>query len=95
MASVQPGRIKSVKDFHSMRIRLACRVAATIAVAALLVASSAVARDGDDDADLLKEARGLFEPLPKDMATTEFPVTPGAFVWVGRCSSTRASSTEP
>jgi cytochrome c peroxidase len=31
---------------------------------------------GGTDADLLKEAQGLFKPLPKDVATPEFPVTP-------------------
>jgi cytochrome c peroxidase len=29
-----------------------------------------------DDAELLKEAQGLFKPLPKDFATPEFPITP-------------------
>jgi len=28
-----------------------------------------------DDQDLLKQAQAVFEPLPKDMATPEFPVT--------------------
>lgn len=28
------------------------------------------------DTDLLKEAQGFFQPLPKDMATPEFPITP-------------------
>jgi cytochrome c peroxidase len=28
------------------------------------------------DADLLKEARNVFHPLPKDLATPEFPTTP-------------------
>jgi cytochrome c peroxidase len=44
------------------------------------VAKSALA---GDDTDLLKEAQGLFQPLPKDMATPEFPVTP-ARVQLGR-----------
>src|SRR5690348_6746252 len=30
----------------------------------------------DTDTDLLKEAQGFFKPLPKDMATPEFPITP-------------------
>ena len=53
------------------RIWIFCLVA--VAIAAGLVAKSALAMD---DADLLKEARSLFQPLPKDMATAEFPVTP-------------------
>ena len=48
-----------------------------VATAAGLVATSALARDQGDDAELLKEARGLFRPLPKDMGTAEFPVAPG------------------
>jgi cytochrome c peroxidase len=28
-----------------------------------------------DDAGLLKRAREIFQPLPKDMATAEFPIT--------------------
>src|SRR6195256_1093515 len=28
------------------------------------------------DADLLNDARSTFQPLPKDMATPEFPITP-------------------
>lgn len=51
--------------------------ALAVASAVLLVARTAVARDGEEDAQLLKEAQGHFRPLPKDMATPEFPVTPG------------------
>jgi cytochrome c peroxidase len=50
------------------------------AIAAGLVAKSALASDDDD---LLKEAQSFFQPLPKDMATPEFPVTP-ARVRLGR-----------
>ena len=49
-----------------------------IVVAAELLATSARASDPGDDADLLKEARGLFQPLPKDMATAGVPRHPGA-----------------
>jgi cytochrome c peroxidase len=40
---------------------------------ALLVGLPAVAEA--DDKDLLKQAQALFQPLPKDMATPEYPVT--------------------
>jgi cytochrome c peroxidase len=40
------------------------------------VVTSALGRDAGDDAELLKEAQGLFRPLPKDMATAEFPIAP-------------------
>ena len=45
-----------------------------------LIAKSALA---GDETDLLKEAQSLFQPLPRDMATLEFPVTP-ARVQLGR-----------
>jgi cytochrome c peroxidase len=35
-----------------------------------------VATAADVDADLLNDARSNFQPLPKDMATPEFPITP-------------------
>src|SRR6201987_537694 len=34
------------------------------------------ARGADADAALLNDARSNFQPLPKDMATPEFPITP-------------------
>ncbi len=66
--------MKMCNVFHSTRIRVVCLLTVAIAIATGVVVRSAVARD--DDADLLKEARRLFQPLPKDMATAEFPVTP-------------------
>src|SRR5258708_12450483 len=36
----------------------------------------AAARTADVDADLLNDARSNFQPLPQDMATPEFPITP-------------------
>lgn len=44
-------------------------LAATVALLASLPAIAAA-----DDKDLLKQAQGLFQPLPKDMATPEYPV---------------------
>ena len=43
--------------------------AITTIFAILLIAAAA------EDAALLKQAQGIFEPLPKDMATAEFPIT--------------------
>ncbi len=51
-------------------------IAGGLVVATGLVARSGLAKDDTDDAALLKEAQGLFKPLPKDLATAEFPVTP-------------------
>ena len=36
---------------------------------------SLVTTQAEDETDLLKRAQELFQPLPKDMATREFPVT--------------------
>jgi cytochrome c peroxidase len=62
--------MKPFKVAAHKRIWIMCLVAVAITG---VVASFALA---SDDADLLKEARSLFQPLPKDMATAEFPVTP-------------------
>jgi hypothetical protein len=49
-------------------------VTVVLAGASGRVTGSARPIDRDDDADLLQQARSLFKPLPKDMATAEFPV---------------------
>ena len=46
-----------------------------LGMAFVLVSPTAFSATGDDEA-LLKQARGIFSPLPKDMATAEFPITP-------------------
>ena len=45
----------------------AAGIAATFTI--LLIAAAA------DDSVLLKQAQEIFQPLPKDMATAEFPIT--------------------
>lgn len=47
----------------------------TSASIAALLAFSPVTTKAEDDAALLKRAQELFQPLPKDMATPEFPIT--------------------
>lgn len=42
----------------------------------LTAASANVLRAADGDPDLLKEAQGFFQPLPKDMGKPEFPTAP-------------------
>ena len=49
---------------------------AWVAGAALAMACVGTAFAGVDDAGLLKQAQSVFKPLPKDMGTAEFPVTP-------------------
>ncbi|MGA8481380.1 MAG: cytochrome-c peroxidase, partial [Chthoniobacterales bacterium] len=46
----------------------------TTSIAALLAISLVTTR-AEDDAALLKRAQELFQPLPKDMATPESPIT--------------------
>ena len=43
---------------------------------AIMLASSAAWAATPDDEALLKQAQAMFKPLPKDMGTAEFPVTP-------------------
>src|SRR5260370_16147279 len=52
--------------------------AARIAVASVtsLFASSFAVTRSADDSRLLTDAQQAFQPLPKDMATPEFPITP-------------------
>ena len=67
-----------------MRLQTLAALAAGIALTgvALVLAigafdtNHAAARAADVDADLLNNARGNFQPLPRDMATPEFPITP-------------------
>src|SRR5437899_13034629 len=56
------------------RITLATMVALSVGVPALA---------GTDDKELLKQAQALFQPLPKDIATPEFPI-PKERVSLGR-----------
>jgi cytochrome c peroxidase len=51
-------------------------VAVTLVIVAGLIEGSAGVRSEAEDARLLKQAQGLFLPLPKDMAPPEFPTTP-------------------
>ena len=52
-------------------------VVGATAVATLGFASCvALAGDAGDEAELLQQARSVFQMVPKDMATTEFPVAP-------------------
>jgi cytochrome c peroxidase len=58
-------------------------VIAAIFLAAALLVGERQSQAAGDDAALLKEARGIFQPLPNDMATPEFPIMPAA-VRLGR-----------
>lgn len=47
-----------------------------IVVAALTCTNMNILYAADADTDLLKQAQALFQPLPRDMGTPEFPITP-------------------
>src|SRR5262249_40324478 len=51
------------------------RLRAMLAIGAMAV-SVAAGHAAAGDADLLKQAQKIFAPLPKDMATPQFPITP-------------------
>jgi cytochrome c peroxidase len=63
-------------------MKLLCSFSAIALGVGLNLAVAVVSQAAGDDA-LLKDARGLFAPLPKDMATAERPITP-ALVELGR-----------
>jgi cytochrome c peroxidase len=67
----------SLLQFRSIRRMTAIgHLAFVIAVASGGVAAFALADDDASDAELLQQARTIFQPLPKDMGTPQFPVTP-------------------
>src|SRR6516165_9032008 len=58
------------------RAGIAAAATVCIGVAAGVLAPMTFGQRAEDDANLLKDARGNFDPLPKDAATRESPVTP-------------------
>jgi cytochrome c peroxidase len=58
------------------RGRIATAALVLIAAGGCFFAPLLSAEQGDDGAQLLKDARAAFKPLPKDAATEEFPVSP-------------------
>jgi cytochrome c peroxidase len=67
--------MNGLKSLLRRRSALVCFAALALSIAALLSASPSRAGDGKDDGGLFEQAKGLFQPLPKDMATAEFPIT--------------------
>src|SRR3979490_265222 len=49
---------------------------ARVTVATNIIVATIPARAASNDAQLLKDAQRVFKPLPKDAATSDFPVTP-------------------
>src|ERR1700722_7555240 len=55
---------------------IVCVIAIATAATAGRVTGAPLPRNGGEDDELLQQAKSLFQVLPKDMATAEFPVTP-------------------
>jgi cytochrome c peroxidase len=64
----------SGENFRQMKSSMANLCVSGASVAAVLAISLATAVE-EDDVTLLKRAQELFQPLPKDMATPESPIT--------------------
>src|SRR5258708_21140219 len=64
----------SVENFRQTKSSMANLCVGGAGVAAVLAISLATAVE-EDDVSLLKRAQELFQPLPKDMATPESPIT--------------------
>src|SRR5258708_4938860 len=64
----------SGESFRQMKSSMANLCVSGAGVAAVLAISLATAVE-EDDVSLLKRAQELFQPLPKDMATPESPIT--------------------
>jgi cytochrome c peroxidase len=56
--------------------RMAIIAAGLISIAACIFTGILFAQGAENDAKLLKEAKDAFQPLPRDAATAEFPVSP-------------------
>ena len=66
----------NAREFRFALSGLVVIAAGIIALGAASVTKMTYAGDDATDAMLLKDARGNFDPLPKDAATRESPVTP-------------------
>jgi len=66
-----------------MRTHPAVNLASLMLVTSVSSGMSHALAENSEDAALLSEARQLFQPLPKDMGTQDFPITP-ARVALGR-----------
>src|SRR5271169_1138284 len=59
-----------------MKMDLSCRQIGRMLGAVLALTSAAAWAATLDDEALLKQAQAIFKPLPKDMGTAEYPITP-------------------
>src|ERR1700719_2977078 len=68
--------MRKSQTFAALAAGIALTCVAFVLPIAAFDTNHAAARAADVDADLLNNARSNFQPLPKDMATPEFPITP-------------------
>jgi cytochrome c peroxidase len=66
--------MRSGENFGPMKSSMANLSVTGASITAVLAISLATAVE-EDDVTLLKRAQELFQPLPKDMATPESPIT--------------------
>src|SRR5215475_3029074 len=60
-----------------MNRRTITAITGTVLIAALLVTGTFPGLGAQEEAALLQQAQAVFQPLPQDMGTPEFPTTPG------------------
>ena len=66
----------NAREFRFALSGLVAIAAALVVLATAPITKNTVAGDDATDAALLKDARNHFQPLPKDAATREYPITP-------------------
>jgi cytochrome c peroxidase len=65
-----------VEISEELKMHLSCRQLGGVLGVALAFTSSVGWAAAPDDEALLKQSQALFKPLPKDMGTAEYPITP-------------------
>jgi cytochrome c peroxidase len=59
-----------------MNCKASAAITGTVLIAALLVTGAFQGLGAEEEAALLQQAQAVFQPLPQDMGTPEFPTTP-------------------
>jgi cytochrome c peroxidase len=59
-----------------MNCKASAAITGTVLIAALLVTGAFQGLGAEEEAALLQQAQAVFQPLPQDMGTSEFPTTP-------------------
>ena len=72
-----------------MNRKASASITGTVLIVALLVTGALQGLRAEEEAALLQQAQAVFKPLPQDMGTPEFPITPAR---VAGCSGLRPMS---